>query len=107
MTPWVKPTPARNTLAKPAFARYDAANGSMPEDSLMKIVQAVRSALFYFFFIGQTALVAITIGIIALISGRTPLSWAMAQYWCRSNLAFLRVFTGVKTKVSGEENIPE
>jgi len=73
----------------------------------MAIVQAVRTALFYFVFIGQTVIVAVTIGIIALISGRTPVSWAMAKYWCRSNLAFLRVLTGVKTKVSGQENIPE
>lgn len=73
----------------------------------MVVVQAVRSALFYLLFIGQTVVVAVTIGIIALISGRTPVSWAMAKYWCRSSLVFLRVLTGVKTKVSGEENIPE
>jgi 1-acyl-sn-glycerol-3-phosphate acyltransferase len=73
----------------------------------MAIVQAVRTALFYFIFIGQTALVAITIGTIALISGRTRVSWALAVFWCRSNLAYLRAITGVKTKVSGEENIPE
>ncbi|UJW84031.1 lysophospholipid acyltransferase family protein [Devosia sp. SL43] len=72
----------------------------------MAAIQAVRTALFYLLFIGQTALVAITIGIIALISGRTPFTWALAKYWCRSNLAFLRFITGVKTKVSGEENIP-
>ena len=72
----------------------------------MAVVQAVRTALFYLLFIGQTVFVAVTIGIIALISGRTPVSWAMAKYWCRSNLVFLRVLTGVKTKVSGEENIP-
>ncbi|MHA6688971.1 lysophospholipid acyltransferase family protein [Devosia sp. A449] len=73
----------------------------------MAIVQAVRSALFYFVFIGQTALVAITIGTIAMFRGRTPASWAIAKFWCRSNLAYLRFFTGVKTQVSGMENIPE
>ncbi|KQX35757.1 hypothetical protein ASD04_13360 [Devosia sp. Root436] len=73
----------------------------------MAFVQAVRSALFYFVFIGQTAIIAFIIGCIALISGRTPLSWAMAVFWCRSNLAYLRVLTGVKTLVSGQENIPE
>lgn len=72
----------------------------------MAVVQAVRTALFYLLFISQTAVVAITIGTIALITGRTRVSWAMAVYWCRSNLAFLRIITGVKTKVSGEENIP-
>lgn len=73
----------------------------------MAVFQAVRTAVFYFVFIGQTALVAFTLGIIALISGRTALSWSMAKYWCRSNLAFLRVLTGVKTSMTGMENIPE
>jgi 1-acyl-sn-glycerol-3-phosphate acyltransferase len=72
----------------------------------MAIVQAVRTALFYFVFIGQTAVVAIVIGIIAMIRGRTPMSWAMAKFWCRSNLVYLRYIAGVKTRVSGEENIP-
>ncbi len=72
----------------------------------MKLIQAVRTALFYFLFIGQTALVAITIGTIALISGRTPLSWGLAVYWCRSSLALLRAITGVRTQVSGSEHIP-
>jgi len=72
----------------------------------MVIVQALRSALFYLVFIGQTAVIAIVIGVIALVGGRTPLSWAMAKYWCRSNLAFLRYIAGVRTKVSGAENIP-
>ncbi len=73
----------------------------------MAIVQAVRTALFYVIFIGQTALVAITIGIIAMVRGRTRASWEIAKFWCRSNLVYLRFITGVKTRVSGEENIPE
>ncbi|KRA44744.1 lysophospholipid acyltransferase family protein [Devosia sp. Root635] len=73
----------------------------------MAIVQAVRSALFYFVFIGQTAIIAFIVGCIALVSGRTPLSWAMAVFWCRSNLTYLRALTGVKTLVTGQENIPE
>ncbi|QDZ11773.1 lysophospholipid acyltransferase family protein [Devosia ginsengisoli] len=73
----------------------------------MTIIQAMRTALFYFVFIGQTAIVAIIIGSIALVSGRTPLSWKLAVFWCRSNLAYLRVLAGVKTRVTGMENIPE
>lgn len=72
----------------------------------MAVIQAIRTALFYVIFIGQTAVVAIILGIIALISGRTKVSWSMAVYWCASNLAFLRWIAGVKTKVSGMENIP-
>lgn len=73
----------------------------------MAIVQAVRTALFYLVFIGQTALVAVTIGIIAMIRGRTPMSWALAKFWCRSNLTYLRYIAGVRTRVTGAENIPE
>lgn len=72
----------------------------------MKLIQAVRTAIFYLLFIGQTVLVAISIGTIALISGRTRLSWGLAVYWCRSNLVLLRTIAGVRTKVSGAENIP-
>ena len=73
----------------------------------MAVFQALRTAVFYFAFIGQTAIVAIVLGTIALISGRTPVSWAMAKYWCRSNLVLLRVLAGVRTQMTGQENIPE
>ena len=73
----------------------------------MAVFQALRTAVFYFAFIGQTAIVAIVLGTIALISGRTPVSWAMAKYWCRSDLVLLRVLAGVRTQMSGQENIPE
>ena len=72
----------------------------------MKLIQAVRTVVFYFFFIGQTVLVALTLGFIALIWGRTTAGWHIARYWCRSNLAMLRAITGVRTKVTGQENIP-
>lgn len=72
----------------------------------MAIIQAVRTALFYLLFIGQTVVIAFIVGIVALIGGRTPFSWAMAVYWCHSNLVYLRWLTGVKTRVTGEENIP-
>ena len=49
----------------------------------MAFVQAVRSALFYFVFIGQTVVIAFVVGCIALVSGRTRVSWAMAVFWCR------------------------
>ncbi|WP_137150743.1 lysophospholipid acyltransferase family protein [Devosia sp. FKR38] len=73
----------------------------------MAVFQAIRTAVFYVLFIGQTAIIAIILGIIALVTGRTRVSWAMAVYWCSSNLAYLRALTGVKTLVTGAENIPE
>lgn len=73
----------------------------------MAVVQAVRTALFYLVFIGQTAIIAIIIGTIGLITRRrTALSWTLAQYWCWSNVQLLRWIAGVKTRVSGDEHIP-
>src|ERR1700710_2112052 len=70
------------------------------------IVQAIRSALFYVLFIGQTCVVAIVIGTIALFAGRTTFGWELAKYWSRSNLFMLRALVGMGTRVSGLENIP-
>ena len=70
-------------------------------------IQAIRTALFYLVFIGQTAILAIIIGIIGLIAGRTAFTWALARYWCWSNIQFLRIITGLRTNVIGAENIPE
>jgi 1-acyl-sn-glycerol-3-phosphate acyltransferase len=70
------------------------------------IVQAIRSALFYVLFIGQTFFVAVILGTLALIAGRTTAGWELAKYWCRSNLFMLRWIAGVGTEVTGLENIP-
>lgn len=70
------------------------------------VVQAVRTGVFYVLFMGQTIILAIVVGLIALMFGRTELSWRIAQYWRNSNIAFLRVIVGVGTDVQGGENIP-
>ncbi|MEO5805905.1 lysophospholipid acyltransferase family protein [Devosia sp.] len=71
------------------------------------VLQAIRSAIFYVLFIGQTVIVAVLIGTAALVTRRrTNFSWATAKYWCASNLALLRGLGGIKTVVSGLENIP-
>ncbi|MEO6013464.1 MAG: lysophospholipid acyltransferase family protein, partial [Devosia sp.] len=73
----------------------------------MAIVQAVRTALFYLLFLGQTVLLAIIVGLIAIIWRRkTAVSWAIAQYWRNSNVWLLRWVVGVKTAVTGGETIP-
>ncbi len=72
----------------------------------MRLLQALRTALFYLVFIGQTAIIAIIIGIIGLIAGRTRFTWALARYWCWSNVQLLRFITGLKTEITGAENIP-
>lgn len=73
---------------------------------IRKAVQAVRTALFYLLFLGQTIVLALVIGTIGITAGRTRLTWALARYWCWSNIHILRWTTGMKTDVSGDENIP-
>ena len=71
------------------------------------IVQAVRSLLFYALFLGQTAVVAIVLSTVALFVPRwNDFSWAIVRYWGRSNVFLLRWIVGIRTEVSGAENIP-
>ncbi|GLQ54206.1 lysophospholipid acyltransferase family protein [Devosia nitrariae] len=71
-------------------------------------IQAVRSALFYLLFLGQTVVLAIVIGTIGILARRrTSVGWALASYWCRSNTWLMKMVAGVGTRVTGEENIPE
>jgi len=73
----------------------------------MTAVQAIRTALFYLLFLGQTVVLAIIVGLIAIIwRRRTAVSWALAQYWRNSNVAMLRWIVGIRTLVEGGETIP-
>lgn len=70
------------------------------------IVQTIRSLIFYVFFIGITALLAIPMGLYSLVAPKFsgyPIVWL----WYRSNLFFLRLFVGIKSKIEGEENLPD
>eukprot|EP00873_Tetraselmis_striata_P031565 jgi/Tetstr1/451829/TSEL_038865.t1 len=71
------------------------------------IVQAIRSAVFYLLFFAHTIILAIIIG---LMSRLTPnlksVGWNLAQYWNSANLFFLRWIVGIRTEVTGAENIP-
>lgn len=69
-------------------------------------IQAIRTAIFYVVFIGQTIILAIVAGTVGIIAGRTPFGFAIAAYWCWSNVRFLRILTGMGTRVEGDENIP-
>ncbi|HEY4167941.1 MAG TPA: lysophospholipid acyltransferase family protein, partial [Reyranella sp.] len=73
----------------------------------MRAVQAVRTAIFYALFIGQTVVLAIAVGLIAIIwKRRTAVGWGLAMYWRNSNVAMLRWIVGIDTAVSGQENVP-
>jgi 1-acyl-sn-glycerol-3-phosphate acyltransferase len=71
------------------------------------VLQALRSAVFYLAFIGQTAIIALIIGTSALfVPRRTGFTWALARYWCRSNSWLMQHIAGIRTEVTGAENIP-
>ena len=73
----------------------------------MALIQAVRTAIFYVLFIGQTAVLAVIVGIIGLIwRRRTAVGWALAMYWRNSNVFMLRWVVGIKTQTDGGETIP-
>jgi 1-acyl-sn-glycerol-3-phosphate acyltransferase len=71
------------------------------------IGQALRSLLFYAVFYGQTVVLAIVVGLSAMIRGRTRFGWGVVLYWIHSNLFFLRWLAGIKTDVRGQANIPD
>lgn len=72
------------------------------------ITQAIRSLLFYLLYLGQTVILAIILGgHVILVRQRTAFGWAIASYWGRSNLFLLRWVVGIRTSVTGTENIPD
>lgn len=72
------------------------------------VVQAVRSAIFYALFLGQTVLLALLLGLIAIILRRpTEFGLAVGRYWGSSSLFLLRWIVGIRTRVEGAENVPE
>jgi 1-acyl-sn-glycerol-3-phosphate acyltransferase len=82
-------------------------NGEREETMpVLTVIQAIRTAIFYVLFIGQTFILALIAGTVGLFAERTRFGWAIARYWCASNIVLLRVVCGVKTVVEGEENIP-
>ncbi len=71
------------------------------------VLQALRSLVFYALFLGQTVILALILGTYALfVRHRTIFGWRIGQYWGNSNLFFLRWIVGVRTRVTGGENMP-
>ncbi|MBJ3786255.1 lysophospholipid acyltransferase family protein [Devosia sediminis] len=73
--------------------------------SIKAAFQAIRTALFYLIFLGQTVICAILAGTVGIIFGRTRFGWAIARWWCWSNIQYLKL-TGMGTHVEGAEHIP-
>lgn len=72
------------------------------------LVQALRSLVFYVLFYVQTTVLAIVLGTLAIIV-RKPFALGLwiVNYWCNSNLLMLRVIAGIRSEVTGLENLPE
>ena len=72
------------------------------------LIQALRSLVFYALFYVQTAILAILLGTLAIIV-RRPFAFGLwiANYWCRSNLFMLRYIAGIRSEITGTENLPE
>lgn len=72
------------------------------------IIQAIRSLVFYALFLGQTVILAILLGTYTLFHrGWSAMGLAIGQYWAASNMVFLRFVVGIRSKVTGGDNIPE
>ena len=71
------------------------------------ILQAIRSVLFYAVWLANTALLAILVGTLGIVTRRpTKLGWALSMYWVNSSKFLLRWLVGIRSKVEGAENIP-
>lgn len=72
-------------------------------------LQACRSALFYLAYIGHTAVLALAVGFIPLFAGNRAegLILKVGRYWGEANKALLGVLVGLKSEVTGGENMPE
>ncbi len=72
------------------------------------IVQTIRSIVFYLLFFAQTAVLATIMGLMSkLMPGAYNAGWAIARYWNASNVFMLRWIVGIRTEVTGAENIPQ
>lgn len=72
------------------------------------IIQAIRSLIFYAAFFIETTILAIIIGTIGKLSRkRSRIGWILAKFWANFTLFLLRWIVGIKTEITGTENIPE
>ena len=72
------------------------------------IIQAIRSAIYYFMFFLITAILSALAALSLLIppiSQKATLS--IAVFWCKINQILLRFIVGIKTEITGQENLPE
>lgn len=72
------------------------------------IIQAIRSVIFYAMFFLVTAVLSAVAALSLLIppiSKKTTLN--IAILWCKINQFLLRFLVGIRTEITGQENLPE
>ncbi len=73
----------------------------------MSILQAIRIFLFYV-LLGTSSLLWCSLSFFVAPFLSFPVRYRFINvYWCRFALVLVRVFLGIKVKVTGAENIPE
>jgi 1-acyl-sn-glycerol-3-phosphate acyltransferase len=70
------------------------------------VLQAIRSMIFYALFFTLTAILAIILGGLSMV-GLPGVGWRGVQLWYGGTLFLLRFVVGLKTEVTGAENLPE
>lgn len=71
------------------------------------LVQTLRSIVFYVVFFIITAVIATSVGLMSKITpNRKDLGLKLGLFWGSSTLFALRWIVGVRTEVTGTENIP-
>ncbi|MBU1174769.1 MAG: 1-acyl-sn-glycerol-3-phosphate acyltransferase [Alphaproteobacteria bacterium] len=71
------------------------------------VIQAVRSLVFFALFYVQTVVLAVFVGLLAITIRRPfDLGLTLAMYWARANTFMLRWIVGIRSEVTGQENLP-
>jgi len=69
------------------------------------VLQAVRSIVFYVFFFALTSVLAIVLGVLSMV-GLPGVGWQGVRLWYGGTLFLLRFVVGLRTEVTGAENLP-
>lgn len=70
-------------------------------------MQLLRSLLFYALYYPMTALLSVGVMLVVLFRGPWQAIWWFGHAWANASQVLLRWTVGLKTEITGTENIPE
>ena len=74
---------------------------------MRRFLQALRTAIFYIPYMGQTVVLAVFLGLyVSFVPNPKAFAWRLASYWYKANITLLRRIAGIRTVIEGAENIP-